>query len=130
MVDAIDRVSEITGRSGESHVKVTDILTKKGPRIVTVKASETIGALSALLREKLVGAAVVSEDGQSVDGVISERDVAYGLSVHKAALHSLPVSALMTTTVTRVPPATRYRTWHRRWWRAIFAMCQLSRKVA
>ena len=80
-------------------MKVTDILTKKGPRIVTVKASETIGALSALLREKLVGAAVVSEDGQSVDGVISERDVAYGLSVHKAALHSLPVSALMTTTV-------------------------------
>ena len=80
-------------------MKVTDILTKKGPRIVTVKASESIGALSALLREKLVGAAVVSEDGQSVDGVISERDVAYGLSIHKATLHSLPVSALMTTTV-------------------------------
>ena len=58
---------------GERSVKVTDILTKKGPRIVTVKASESIGALSALLREKLVGAAVVSEDGQSVDGVISER---------------------------------------------------------
>ena len=36
-----------------------------------------------------------------MDGVISERDVAYGLSIHihKATLHSLPVSALMTTTV-------------------------------
>jgi hypothetical protein len=47
-------------------VKVTDILTKKGPRVVTVQASETIGALSALLREKRIGAAVVSKDGQSV----------------------------------------------------------------
>jgi CBS domain-containing protein len=79
-------------------VKVADILAVKGPAVVTIKPSETIGALSAQLRERGIGAAVVSDDGETVDGVISERDIAYGLAIHKADLYTLPVSALMTTT--------------------------------
>jgi CBS domain-containing protein len=88
-------------------VKVTDILAVKGHLVVTVQASDTIGALSERLRERRIGAAVVSRDGQSVDGVISERDIAYGLAVHRAGLHSLPVSALMTTTVITCAPGDK-----------------------
>jgi CBS domain-containing protein len=88
-------------------VKVTDILAVKGGLVVTVQASESIGTLSERLREKRIGAAVVSSDGQSVDGVISERDIAYGLAVHRANLHTLPVSALMTTTVITCSPGDR-----------------------
>ena len=88
-------------------MKVTDILAVKGRLVVTVQASDSIGILSERLREKRIGAAVVSRDGQSVDGVISERDIAYGLSVHKADLHALPVSALMTTTVITCSPGDR-----------------------
>ena len=39
-----------------------------------------------------------------VDGVISERDIAYGLAIHKAELHTLPVSELMTKTVVTCSP--------------------------
>ena len=78
---------------------VANILAAKGSAVITVKPSETIGALSERLREKRIGAAIVSNDGQTVDGVISERDVAYGLAVHKGDLHTMPVSTLMTKTV-------------------------------
>jgi CBS domain-containing protein len=82
-------------------VKVADILAVKGSTVVTVRASETIGALSERLREKRIGAAVVSSDGQAA---ISERDIAYGLAVHKGDLYTLPVSALMTKTVVTCAP--------------------------
>jgi CBS domain-containing protein len=85
-------------------VKVADILAIKGSRVVTVRPEDTIGTLSERLRERRIGAAVVSGDGQTIDGVISERDVAYGLAVHKAALHAMPVSALMTRTVISCTP--------------------------
>jgi CBS domain-containing protein len=85
-------------------VKVADILAVKGSRVVTVQPSETIATLSERLRERRIGAAVVSGDGQAIDGVISERDVAYALAVHKAALHAMPVSALMTKTVISCSP--------------------------
>ena len=36
--------------------------------------------------------------------MISERDIAYGLSVHKADLYAMPVSALMTKAVITCSP--------------------------
>ena len=39
----------------------------KGSVVVTIKPSETIGTLSHLLRDKRIGAAIVSSDGQTVD---------------------------------------------------------------
>lgn len=84
--------------------KVADILAVKGPAVVTIKPSETIAVLAQRLREKRIGAAVVSNDGVAFEGVISERDIAYGLSVHKGELHAMPVSALMTKAVITCSP--------------------------
>jgi CBS domain-containing protein len=42
---------------------------------------------------------VVSSDGRSVDGMVSERDVAYALAAHGSGLTTLPVSRLMTKAV-------------------------------
>jgi CBS domain-containing protein len=80
-------------------VKVADILAAKGSVVITIKPSDTIATLSTLLSEKRIGAVIVSSDGQTIEGVISERDVAYGLATHKADLHTLPIAALMTKTV-------------------------------
>ena len=85
-------------------MKVADILALKGSVVFTISPSETIGTLSQLLSDKRIGAAIVSGDGKTVDGVISERDVAYGVAVRKAELHTLPVSALMTKTVITCAP--------------------------
>jgi CBS domain-containing protein len=85
-------------------VKVADILALKGSVVITIKPSESLVALSKLLHDKRIGAAVVSNDGQTIDGVISERDLAYGLSIHNANLHTLLVSALMTKAVITCSP--------------------------
>jgi CBS domain-containing protein len=85
-------------------VKVADILASKGSLVIMIKPTDSIGTLSTLLCEKRIGAAIVSSNGRSVDGVISERDIAYGLSIHRADLHALPVSALMTKTVITCSP--------------------------
>lgn len=85
-------------------MKVADILAFKGSVVITIKPSESVEALSRLLREKRIGAAIVSNDGRTIDGVISERDVAYGLSIHKGDLRTLLVSALMTKTVITCSP--------------------------
>jgi CBS domain-containing protein len=85
-------------------VKVADILAVKGSRVTTVKPSETIAVLSQRLREKRIGAAVVSSDGLAIEGMISERDVAYAVAAHKDQLHALPVSTLMTKTVISCTP--------------------------
>jgi CBS domain-containing protein len=80
-------------------VKVANILAVKGSTVITIAPTETIAALSQRLREMRIGAAIVSSDGQTVEGVISERDIAYALCTHKADLHAMPVSALMTKAV-------------------------------
>jgi CBS domain-containing protein len=85
-------------------VKVANILAVKGSAVVTIRPSDTIGALSERLRDKRIGAAIVSSDGKTVEGVISERDIAYGLAVHRGNLHTMPVSALMTKAVITCSP--------------------------
>ena len=86
-------------------MKVADILAKKPALIVTIKPTDSIADLSLLLRERRIGAAVVSSDGHSVEGVISERDIAYGLAVHKGEMHTIPVATLMTRAVITCTPA-------------------------
>ena len=80
-------------------MNVASILAAKKPALITIKPTDTIGALSRVLGEHRIGAAVVSSDGKAIDGVISERDIAYGLATHGAGLHAMPVSALMTRSV-------------------------------
>jgi CBS domain-containing protein len=84
--------------------KVADILKLKSERMVTAKSSDTVGALADQLRKEKCGAIVVSDRGE-VDGIISERDVAYGLPIHLGNLHTLPVKDLMTREVITCSPS-------------------------
>jgi CBS domain-containing protein len=82
-----------------------DILKSKSKQtVLTVRPSETIEGLAQRLRLAGVGAMMVSEDGHTLDGIITERDVAYALPVHAGHLHSLRVSKLMTKTVITCTP--------------------------
>jgi len=85
-------------------VRVADLLAAKGPSVRTIKPTDTIGALARQLQKERIGAMIVSHDGQSVDGIISERDVAYGIASHPDDLSTLPVSALMTSNVVTCSP--------------------------
>ena len=85
-------------------VKVSDLLERKGLPVKTIKPSDTIEVLSHQLQEQRIGAMIVSHDGETVDGIISERDVAYGVAAHPGDLGTLPVSALMTNNVITCSP--------------------------
>lgn len=80
-------------------VKIADILEVKGPGLPTIKPTETIAMLARRLQQARVGAMIVSQDGESLDGIISERDVAYGLALYRGDLHAMPVASLMTKNV-------------------------------
>ena len=88
-------------------MNVASILAVKGSAVITVKPSDTISTLSQRLRERRVGAAIVSSDGATIEGVISERDIAFGVDVHRANIHKLPVSTLMTKTVVTCSPSDK-----------------------
>jgi CBS domain-containing protein len=85
-------------------VRVADVLKRKGLAVRTIKPNDTIASLSQELQQQRIGAMIVSRDGHSVDGIISERDVAYGVAAHPGDLGSVPVSALMTSNVVTCSP--------------------------
>jgi CBS domain-containing protein len=47
---------------------------------------------------------VVSSDGGSIDGIVTERDLAYGLAAHGSNLPTIAVSRLMTNVVVVCSP--------------------------
>ena len=86
-------------------MRVVDILRIKGSAVKTVKPDETALDLSAQLRAEQIGAMIVSDDGRSIDGIISERDLAYSLVAHGSKLPRVTVSELMTKVVVVCSPA-------------------------
>lgn len=86
-------------------MKVADILSAKGNKVMTVRPTETIVMLAQRLRLEHVGAMIVSEDGKAIEGMISERDVTHGVAQHGAELLNLHVSDLMTRGVITCSPS-------------------------
>lgn len=86
-------------------MKVQNILkAKKNVAVLTIRPDDTILKFVQLLRVEGVGAMVVSRDGSSLDGIISERDVVRALAVDGAKVLTFPVSAIMTKSVITCSP--------------------------
>ena len=85
-------------------MKVADILRIKGSAVKTVGPDETALGLSHQLRSQRIGAMIASDDGRSIDGIISERDIAYGLVAYGSQLPGIAVSKLMTRAVVVCSP--------------------------
>ena len=88
-------------------MKVSSILKSKGTHVETVRPDATVQSVAWDLRLKRIGALVVSEDGATVLGLISERDIVTGLTEHGPQLLSMPVRRVMApATVTCGPEDT------------------------
>ena len=85
-------------------MRIRDILRAKGATVVTVSPDATVRELLAALAEHNVGALVVSEDGERVAGIVSERDVVRRLHEHGGALLDSTVSSIMTVEVRTCAP--------------------------
>lgn len=72
---------------------------RKGESVVTVRSDATVKELLALLAEHRIGAIVVSDDGASVHGIVSERDVVRHLHSGGADVLDGPVGTIMTSEV-------------------------------
>jgi len=77
-------------------MKVSDIIQTKGSVVKTVRPESSARELSVRLHAEQIGAMVVSSDGKSIDGIVTERDVAYGLAEHGSDLPTIAVSRLMS----------------------------------
>ena len=85
-------------------MKVANILRIKGSVVKTVMPDKTALEFSEQLRAEQIGAMVVSDDGRSINGIISERDLAYALAAHGSELSRIAVSKLMTQVVVVCSP--------------------------
>ena len=80
-------------------MKINDVIHAKSKQaVVTISPDATVRELIALLAEHNVGALVVSDDGERVAGIVSERDVVRRLHADEAVLDA-PVSQIMTSEV-------------------------------
>lgn len=87
-------------------MRISDVLRSKGDNVVTVTPETDVTGLLAVLAEHKIGAVVVSADGSTVAGIVSERDIVRALAARGAAVLSEPVTAIATSTVQTVEPQT------------------------
>ncbi|MDR8411846.1 CBS domain-containing protein [Nonomuraea sp. 3-1Str] len=81
---------------------IRTILRNKGNKVTTVPPDATVRELLAALAEYNIGAVVVSSDGVTITGIVSERDVVRHLHDLGADILERPVSAIMTSEVRTV----------------------------
>lgn len=75
------------------------------PRIVrTVRPRDTIADTVDILAEYSIGAVVVTTDGRTINGIISERDVVRHLAREQEGTLRIWVEDLMTSTVSTCRP--------------------------
>jgi len=80
-------------------MRVSDILRTKGNEIVTIAPGATLADASRELSARNFGALVVSEDGVTIVGIISERDIVRHVARNGADALLTSVSEAMTADV-------------------------------
>lgn len=76
-------------------MRISDILHTKGSEVVVIPPRDPVRSLVELLARHNLGAVVVSADGRTIDGIVSERDIVRQLD-DGAGLMEAPVSSIMT----------------------------------
>jgi CBS domain-containing protein len=84
---------------------IAAILQSKGSEVLTVTGDTPVRDAVALLAERKIGAVPVVEDGRVV-GIMSERDVIYGLKSDGAAMLDWTVGRIMTAPAITVTPGS------------------------
>ena len=79
---------------------VRDLLTVKGREVATISKERSVGDALAVLRDRGIGAVVVTGLEGPLAGILSERDVVRALVEHGADTLELSVADLMSATVT------------------------------
>lgn len=87
----VNQLLAMKGHSGKPGIEAETI--------ITVKPEATLGDAARLLSERRIGAVVVSSDGRTPEGILSERDIVRQLGTHGVEILSQPISEVMTKAV-------------------------------
>jgi len=85
-------------------MNVQSILEAKGHDVVTTRPETSIADVCRLLQRRRIGAVPVVDDGGTILGILSERDMVAGLSEHGIAVVGLTAGQLMTRQVRHCHP--------------------------
>jgi CBS domain-containing protein len=85
-------------------MRISDVIRRKGDEVVTVGSDATVLRLLEILDQHHIGAVVVSDDGSTVTGIVSERDVVRHLHTDGVAVLDATVATIMTSDVQTCRP--------------------------
>ena len=86
-------------------MNVETILRNKGNWVAMIRPDATVADAVDMLNREHIGAIVVSEDGEGVDGILSERDIVIALAEHGGDVLARSVGEIMTRTVITCDPS-------------------------
>lgn len=92
--------------SNLSHTKtpVSKLLEGKGDVVFTVRSNDTIHSVVEILKEKRIGAVVVTDQNGALQGILSERDIVRRMADTPGQTLPQTVDALMTRDVRTCSP--------------------------
>ncbi len=85
-------------------MQISSILQSKGTLVVSISRELSILDATRELTRYGIGAIVVCDSPEGIDGILSERDIARAIAAHGAAALDLRVADVMTTEVTTCAP--------------------------
>ena len=89
-------------------MKVEQLLIRKGTRIISVRMDETVETAARMLRRENIGAVVVKDvcgtEGDTIVGMLSERDFLRAIVDSGPEILKKPVSRLMSRPVISCSP--------------------------
>lgn len=81
-------------------IPIASVLQRKGTEVVSIVSGATVTEALDVLAEHNIGAIVVSDDGDHLAGILSERDIVRDLAEFGASCLDRSVGELMTTSLT------------------------------
>ncbi|HEX3393100.1 MAG TPA: CBS domain-containing protein [Acidimicrobiales bacterium] len=85
-------------------MKVADVLKAKGADVLTIPKDAGLEEAVRKLKAGRVGALVVSDDGERVRGIVSERDIVRAVADHGAKVVKMHVRDVMSPAVVTCTP--------------------------
>ena len=86
---------------------IAKLIAGRGTEIWSCHADDSVAQAVEMLASKRIGALPVRDEGSSVAGIFSERDVLYCLNTKGAAALDLKVREVMTATPITIAPGTQ-----------------------
>lgn len=85
---------------------IAGILKHKGGSILSVTPAAKVAEVVQILASRRIGAVLVVDETNHLQGILSERDIVRSLAEHGAATLELPAAQLMTSDVHTATPQT------------------------